>query len=313
MGRGRLAGQPRRLARIAARLYPAESMPTSQKSETLGALTWLLDAGADEAVLDAPVDRFAALRAGAARDGTTLPFPKERARQTAATQSVPEPRDPGRSLPAPSLTPDADNIGHAMEVSARCVSLAELKTTLESFEGSQLKKNATNTVFADGNPESRILFIGEAPGRDEDRMGLPFVGRAGKLLDLMMAAIGLDRTSAYIINVLPWRPPDNRNPEATEVAQCIPFLRRHIELAAPEILILLGAVSVRHVLGLAEGIMKYRGRWMEYRVGGKMIPVMPTLHPAYLLRQPAHKKLAWRDLQSVADRIETLGLVKVVS
>ena len=200
-----------------------------------------------------------------------------------------------------------------MEIAARCQSLAELKAALETFEGSQLKKNATNTVFADGNSESRILFIGEAPGRDEDRMGLPFVGRAGKLLDLMMAAIGLDRTSAYIINVLPWRPPENRNPEATEVAQCIPFLRRHIELAAPEILILLGAVAVRHVLGLAEGIMKYRGRWMEYRVGQKMIPVMPTLHPAYLLRQPAHKRLAWRDLQAIADRIETLGLVKTTS
>jgi len=133
---------------------------------------------------------------------------------------------------------------------------------------------------------------------------------ACKLLDLMLASIGLDRTSTYIINVLPWRPPENRTPEATEVAQCIPFLRRHIELAQPEVLILLGAVAVRHVLGLAEGIMKYRGRWMEYRVGQKMVPVMPTLHPAYLLRQPAHKKLAWRDLQAVEKKLLTLGLRK---
>ena len=152
------------------------------------------------------------------------------------------------------------------------------------------------------------MFIGEAPGKDEDAAGLPFVGRAGKLLDRMLAAIDLDRTRAYIANVMPWRPPDNRNPDPGEVAMCIPFLRRHIELAQPKILILLGAVSARHVLGLNEGIMKLRGRWLEYRIGTEMIPVLPTLHPAYLLRQPAHKKLAWRDLQAVAARLEELGL-----
>ncbi len=200
-----------------------------------------------------------------------------------------------------------------MEIAAAANTLAELKAALEAFEGSQLKKNATNTVFADGNPNSRILFIGEAPGRDEDRLGRPFVGRAGKLLDQMLAAIHLDRSSAYITNVLPWRPPDNRNPEATEVAQCIPFLRRHIELAEPAILILLGAVSLRHVLGLGEGIMKFRGRWLEYRVGDRMVPVMPTLHPAYLLRQPAHKRLAWRDLQAVEEKITALGLNKAAT
>ena len=152
------------------------------------------------------------------------------------------------------------------------------------------------------------MFVGEAPGHDEDKAGLPFVGRAGKLLDKMMAAIGLDRTSAYIINVMPWRPPDNRNPDPGEVAMCIPFLRRHIELAQPKIMILLGAVSARHVLGLNDGIMKLRGRWLEYRIGTEMIPVLPTLHPAYLLRQPAHKKLAWRDLQALADKLDALGL-----
>jgi len=188
------------------------------------------------------------------------------------------------------------------------MTLAELKTALETFEGSQLKKLVTNTVFADGNPASRIMFIGEAPGHDEDKAGLPFVGRAGKLLDKMLAAIGLDRTSAYITNVMPWRPPDNRNPDPAEVAICIPFLRRHIELAQPKIMIMLGAVAARHVLGLNDGIMKLRGRWLEYRIGTEMIPVLPTLHPAYLLRQPAHKKLAWRDLQALADRLDTLGL-----
>jgi DNA polymerase len=185
-----------------------------------------------------------------------------------------------------------------------------LKAALEGFEGCALKRTATHTVFADGNPASRIMFIGEAPGRDEDRIGLPFVGRAGKLLDKMLAAIRLDRSSAYITNVLNWRPPENRDPSPEEAAQCLPFLRRHIELVNPGIIILLGAVAARHVMGFSEGIMKLRGRWLEYRAGETMVPVMPTLHPAYLLRQPAHKKLAWRDLQAAEQKIVSLGLLE---
>ena len=153
------------------------------------------------------------------------------------------------------------------------------------------------------------MLIGEAPGRDEDRVGKPFVGRAGQLLDKMLAAIALDRkTNAYITNVINWRPPDNRDPSPEEAAQCLPFLRRHIELANPVVIILLGAVAARHVVGISDGIMKLRGRWLEYRVGDRMVPLMPTLHPAYLLRQPAHKKLAWRDLQAVRDKMQALGL-----
>ncbi len=269
--------------------------------ESLAALNWLVEAGADEALVDAPVNRF---NARAAREE-----PKPAAAPAAKPVTPPEGTRPLAAIKPTTLAPLAtDGFGSAMEIAARAQSLPELKAALEAFDGSQLKKLAKNTVFADGNPASRILFIGEAPGQDEDRAGLPFVGRAGKLLDRMMSAIHLDRTSAYIINVMPWRPPDNRNPDPGEVAICIPFLRRHIELAAPEIIILLGAVSARHVLGLNDGIMKLRGRWLEYRVGEKMIPVLPTLHPAYLLRQPAHKKLAWRDLQAVAEKMELLGL-----
>ena len=255
------------------------------------ALNWLVEAGADESVGEAPVDRFSA------RPPVKPPA------------SVQRPNPPLAQIKPSTLSPLAtDGFGSAMELAASCQTLAELKSALEAFEGSQLKNLATNTVFADGNPASRIMFIGEAPGHDEDKAGLPFVGRAGKLLDKMLAAIGLDRTSSYIINVMPWRPPDNRNPDPAEVAICIPFLRRHIELAQPKIMIMLGAVAARHVLGLNDGIMKLRGRWLEYRIGTDMIPVLPTLHPAYLLRQPAHKKLAWRDLQALADRLDTLGL-----
>jgi uracil-DNA glycosylase len=270
----------------------------ASQEETLSTLNWLLEAGADEAVGDAPVDRFIVRAAPPAEVPLT---PKSVAK-------VEDPR-PLAAIKPTTLAPLAtDGFGSAMEIAAQAQSLPQLKAALEAFGGSQLKKLAKNTVFADGNPASRILFIGEAPGQEEDRAGLPFVGRAGKLLDRMMAAIHLDRTTAYITNVMPWRPPDNRNPDPGEVAICIPFLRRHIELAAPEIIVLLGAVSARHVLGLNDGIMKLRGRWLEYRVGEKMIPVLPTLHPAYLLRQPAHKKLAWRDLQAVAEKLELLGL-----
>jgi DNA polymerase len=230
-------------------------------------------------------------------------------RAAARSLSQGEGEKPLAAIKPTTLAPLAtDGYGSAVEIAARCTTLPELKAALDAFEGSQLKRLATNTVFADGNPSSRIMLIGEAPGRDEDAAGLPFVGRAGKLLDRMMAAIGLDRSTFYIINVMPWRPPDNRNPDPGEVAICIPFLRRHIEIAQPKILVLLGAVSARHVLGLNDGIMKLRGRWLEYRIGTEMIPVLPTLHPAYLLRQPAHKKLAWRDLQSVADKLDLLGL-----
>lgn len=268
---------------------------SASREESLVALNWLVEAGADEAVGELPIDRFA------------VGSPSATARQPSMAPQR-------QNLPLAQIKPTtlaplaSDGFGSALEIAARCHTLAELRVAMERFEGSQLKKPATNTVFADGNPESRVMFIGEAPGYDEDKAGLPFVGRAGKLLDKMIAAIGLDRSRVYIINVMAWRPPDNRNPDPAEVALCIPFLRRHIELAAPKILVMLGAVSARHVLGLNDGIMKLRGRWLEYRIGTEMIPVLPTLHPAYLLRQPAHKKLAWRDLQALADRLEALGL-----
>jgi uracil-DNA glycosylase family 4 len=306
--------------------------------DALAALAWLVDAGADEAIGEAPVDRFNAPRPYPPLEGSASGSVRTRSE---AQQGASAAKTISGRGPAPGMTPDpspkkpsafstlpqgegkkplaqirpgdtaplaTDGFGSALEIAARAQSLPELKAALESFEGSQLKKQAHSTVFADGNPLSRILFIGEAPGRDEDAAGLPFVGRAGKLLDRMLAAIQLDRTTAYITNVMPWRPPDNRNPDPGEVALCLPFLRRHIELAAPKIIILLGAVAARHVLGLNDGIMKLRGRWLEYRIGTEMVPVLPTLHPAYLLRQPAHKKLAWRDLQAVADKLDSLGL-----
>jgi DNA polymerase len=275
------------------------------KNDPLAALAWLVDSGADETIGEEPVNRLVARPAEPARPprpGFEAPRPalKPAASFTPAAQPA---------APAPAAK-DSDSIASAMALAAAATSLAELKAALEGFEGCSLKKNCTNTVFADGNPASRIMFIGEAPGAEEDKQGLPFVGRAGKLLDKMMAAIHLDRSSAYITNVINWRPPMNRDPSPEEAAACLPFLRRHIELMNPGIIILLGAVAARHVMGFSEGIMKLRGRWLEYRVGDVMIPVMATLHPAYLLRQPSHKKLAWRDLQAAEKRMQSLGLLE---
>ena len=285
-------------------------------------LAWLVDAGADEAIGEEPVDRMVAKTQSPpsplAGEGNLKSRTATANWEGGATHTPPPPnRFAARPLPQGEgeksvASSSTDSIATAMELAASCNTLEELKAALESFEGCALKKTATNTVFADGTPSHKIMFIGEAPGRDEDRMGKPFVGRAGKLLDKMLASIGLDRASnAYITNVLNWRPPDNRDPSPEEAATCLPFLRRHIELVAPEIIILLGAVAARHVLGKTDGIMRLRGKWLEYHAGGKMVPVMPTLHPAYLLRQPAHKKLAWRDLQAIAGKIKSLQLLEI--
>ncbi|MDE2182977.1 MAG: uracil-DNA glycosylase [Alphaproteobacteria bacterium] len=275
----------------------------------LAALAWLVESGADEAIADEPVDRFA------------RPAPTREASAPSAMQfvspPVPAPKPAAKFVSQNPTLPlrggqkgDGDSIATAQALARSACSLEELRAALESFDGCALKKSCANTVFADGNPASRIMFIGEAPGREEDRQGLPFVGRAGKLLDQMMASIHLDRTRAYITNVLNWRPPENRDPSPEEAAMCLPFLRRHIELVNPGIIILLGAVAARHVMGFSEGIMKLRGRWLEYRIGEAMVPVLPTLHPAYLLRQPGHKKLAWRDLQAAENRMYALHLLE---
>ena len=279
----------------------------SGPNNSLAALAWLVEAGADEAIGDEPVDRFAKVRPTSAPASPVAAGARAEAGNTGgelfAPKELPAVRKDGTQM-------ETDSIGSAQELARAATTLAELKAALEGFEGCALKRTAQHTVFAAGEPASRIMFIGEAPGRDEDRIGEPFVGRAGKLLDKMMAAINLDRSTAYITNVLNWRPPENRDPSPEEAAMCLPFLRRHIELVNPGIIILLGAVAARHVMGFSEGIMKLRGRWLEYRVGNVMVPVLATLHPAYLLRQPAHKKLAWRDLQAAEQKIIALGLLE---
>jgi len=273
-------------------------------------LKWLVEAGADEALCDEPVDRFAVAAAAVAAPVTAFreapagrfePADKPGAdRGTVRRQELP-PR-------APAAPPTAATTG-ARDLAAACQTLDELRQALEKFDGCALKVTAKTTVFADGAADAPVMLIGEAPGRDEDLQGLPFVGRSGQLLDTMLNSIGLDRrTNAYITNVIFWRPPGNRPPTSEEAALCAPFLLRHIELKQPKVLVLLGGTPVKHILNIEEGITRTRGRWGRYVANGVDIPVLPTFHPAYLLRQPSAKRQAWLDLLSLKLKLRELGV-----
>ena len=185
----------------------------------------------------------------------------------------------------------------AKDVCAKTETLDELKIKVEEFDGCALKMTASNTVFGDGNPHAKVVFVGEAPGADEDRIGVPFVGRSGQLLDKMLATIGLDRTSCYITNILPWRPPGNRTPLDSEIAVCLPFLQRQIDIIDPDFIFMLGGSAANALLNKAETISKLRGHWFEYeKANGEKAMVLASFHPAYLLRTPGQKAKAWADL-----------------
>jgi uracil-DNA glycosylase family 4 len=192
----------------------------------------------------------------------------------------------------------------AREAAKNAQTLDELRALLETFEGCMLRATATQLVFAAGNPQARVMFVGEAPGRDEDISGIPFVGRSGQLLDRMMTAIGLDRNSAYIANVVPWRPPGNRTPTPQETAICLPFIHRQIELANPDILVCLGQPATQTLLKTKEGITRTRGRWFKFDIGNREVRAMATYHPAFLLRSPLQKRLAWRDFLALRKALD---------
>ncbi len=268
-------------------------------------LRFYQDAGVD-APLDAePVNRLTQARQDTPKQAqTTDRGDHPRLGEKRADKTAPAPA-PAR--PAPSV-PDEAQVARARAEAREAKSLEELRERLAAFDGCNLKFTAKNLVFADGNPSGGLMLIGEAPGRDEDLQGLPFVGRSGQLLDRMLAAIGLDRTSVYIANTVPWRPPGNRTPTELETEICRPFIERQIELAAPKVLVSLGAPSARTLMGLKEGILRARGKWRSHvTASGTEIPGMPTLHPAYLLRNPAHKKLAWRDFLEIKARLLAAG------
>ncbi|MEX0318930.1 MAG: uracil-DNA glycosylase family protein [Ruegeria sp.] len=239
-------------------------------------LEWQIELGVTEAIGDAPVDRYA------------LP------------DTAPKPKKPQAAAPAREKSTEADPVEVAQQAAKGAGSLAELRAVMEAFDLCDLKRGARQLVFADGNPEARVMIIGEAPGRDEDREGRPFVGRAGQLLDKMLAAIDLSRAdTVYITNVLPWRPPQNRDPKPEEIGMMKPFLERHVALAKPDVLVLMGNISCQAVLG-KRGITRLRGNWDQ----AMNLPVIPMFHPAYLLRQPQMKRQAWADLLELKAKLK---------
>ena len=246
-------------------------------------LEWQLEIGATDAICDAPIDRYAL-------DPAPAPKPDSTPQPAAAPTAV---------------QPKTDAVAEAKQLASLATDLEALSTAMQGFEHCELKRGARNFVFSDGIPAARVMIVGEAPGRQEDQIGKPFVGQAGQLLDKMLAAIQLDRRSddatqaVYITNVLPWRPPQNRTPDATEIAMLLPFLERHITLANPDLLILMGNTPCQALLGRT-GITRMRGNWVE--VLGR--PAIPMFHPAYLLRQPLAKREAWADLLSVKAKLE---------
>ena len=273
-------------------MQPIAAMTPEPAPNIQQLLAFYLEAGVDCALAEEPVNRLS--DSDLVSGPSEIPAPREIAPPSPVRIS---PVAVARGEPAP--LPQAA-IMSAREAARTASSLEVLRAMLETFDGCALKSTATRLVFADGNPQARIMFVGEAPGREEDIEGLPFVGRSGKLLDRMIAATGLDRSSAYIANVIPWRPPGNRTPTPQETQICLPFIQRQIELVDPDILVTLGNPSTQTLLSTREGIMKTRGRWFNYDTGTRVIRAIATFHPAYLLRSPSYKRLSWQDLRAIA-------------
>lgn len=267
-------------------------MIPSRNTAARDLLDFYAETGVDALLGESPVDRFA----------STEPA-EPAARSVQPVTPAADLNSVARAAPAAPPAPD-EAVMQARSVAKNAKTLDELRAILDRFEGCALKSTASQLVFADGNPEARLMLVGEAPGREEDIEGLPFVGRSGKLLDRMLAAIGLDRTSVYIANIVPWRPPGNRTPTPQELQICLPFILRQIELADPDILVCLGGPSAQTLLGIREGITKTRGRWFAFETGKREIRAMPTFHPAFLLRSPLQKRFAWRDFLAIKEALD---------
>ena len=248
-------------------------------------LVFYAEAGVDAALSEEANDWLSERPPAAEPAATPTPRPRVLA-QTPAPIMAPPPPAPDAAVMA------------AREAARNAASLDELRSILDRFDGCTLKASASRLVFADGTPGARLMFVGEAPGFDEDKQGVPFVGRSGQLLDRMLKAIELNRSHVYIANIVPWRPPGNRTPTPVETQICLPFIQRQIELCNPDILVTIGQPSTGALLGV-QGITKNRGRWFAYQTGTREIRAMPMLHPAYLLRSPIAKRQAWRDMIAI--------------
>lgn len=283
--------------------------------EALAVLRWYLDQGFDETIGEEPVDRFALPAQAATPTASPVPSPAAAPASGSVAGQAPiaapavlrPPAAPARA-PVPLESPQL--VEDAREVARRANTIAELEEAVRAFEGCALKRTAKNTVFADGVATAPVMIVGEAPGADEDRMGKPFVGVSGQLLDRMFASIGMSRErNLYITNILFWRPPGNRTPTLAEQATCLAFTRRHIELVRPKVVVLAGGTAVKAVLETTEGITRIRGKWATLRLDdGSEVPALPTFHPAYLLRTPASKRQSWWDLLALDKKLRELGI-----
>lgn len=291
---------------------PSNDPATMSPGDLASLLHFYAEAGVDCMLEAEAIDRVAESRqARAERNGPRTINPEtpsvERAASPLTEQRTAAAPTTGRSeteAATPMLAvPDEAALKDAREAAASAGSIEELRTILGAFNGCNLKFSAKSLVFSDGQLGARVMFVGDAPGRDEDIQGLPFAGRAGQLLDRMLASIGLDRQSVYLTNLIFWRPPGNRTPTPHEIEVCRPFTQRHIELANPQIVVFLGNVATRGMLGTAKGIRAVRGDWLEFRAGERTWPALPMLDPDYLLRNPAHKKMAWQDLLILKTRL----------
>jgi uracil-DNA glycosylase len=289
-----------RLKRDQMLLTKDSSDPQLASLQAIESLRWWIRTGVADALDEAPHNRFAD---SLARDGNerAAPNPSERTPQSShAASGSRAPRNAPTGFP-----PDASETS-ARALAEAATDLETLQSAMADFNGCALRRTATQLVFADGVPGSRVMFVGEAPGGEEDRIGRPFVGRAGQLLDRMLRTIGLDRQTVYIANVVPWRPPGNRTPTPQETQICLPFIERQIDLADPEYLVCLGGSAVRALLGVQGGILRTRGSWFAYpRQNGRETRVLAMLHPAFLLRQPAHKRFAWADMRALASALKS--------
>ncbi|WP_051247635.1 uracil-DNA glycosylase [Inquilinus limosus] len=278
----------------------SESAAAVQPAEIIALLRWYQDAGVDEAIGDDP---------GALGRPRVAAVPSAPVQMAPPQPVQPEPRPSPRPQAAAVLPGSDAATGDARRIAAGCSTLEELAAALAAFDGCGLKATATQMVFADGNPDADIMIVGEAPGAEEDRLGKPFVGQSGKLLDRMLAAIGLDRSTVYISNIVNWRPPGNRQPNAAEIAISLPFIERHIALMQPKILLCAGGTSAAALLATREGITRIHGRWFERAFPDlpAPVPTMPIYHPAFILRQPGMKRDVWRDLLVLKHRMIELG------
>lgn len=309
---------------------------TISPEEAASILKFYAEAGVVDLLEDAPIDRFEASRkqleekraqrgnagsrnTGNGNTGSGNPqnmSPRVAAASSRTSHSPRLTQDKPAAAPIQAATtniavPDQETMDEARAFAKSAKSVEELKDLITSFKGCNLRQSAKNTVFADGNPNAPIMFIGGGPARDEDRQGVPFVGPVGQLFDKMLAAIDLDRDKSYLTNIIPWRPPGNRTPVPHEIDLCRPFVERHIELIKPKLLVFMGNVSTKALLSTNKSILSMRGTWSEYEIGnedgGQKVPVMPILHPEHLLKNPASKRNAWKDLLAISAKLKELS------